>query len=138
MARKRSGMHSQTAYNHFKRLETRYHDCYRQAESYGLTHAALLESLQTRVYSDPAWSKLPAVYRAHLAGWQQATTDAWYRYKLEWRVFWRGRYVESSEVETGTWNECIVDAGAHFWRTRGTDGAMRPFSDMREEASKVA
>ena len=137
-----------TALNHERRLVGLAGEVYFLARLSGSTHESLLERLQARVYSDPAWPKVPAWVQAKVfaVAWQHD----FYRPSLHAKEFERmladsrdgkpvkpaaylrwqhrikstGERVSSSEVsERGCWAEI---ESAHVWNHKPEDHA--PFS----------
>lgn len=72
-------MKTSTAYNHQQRLSARMREIYATARHSGESHAWILDKIQARVHSDPAWDRVPGWVRAHVNQVGSACLDNLYR-----------------------------------------------------------
>ena len=114
-------MRAGTCYRHTERLIGQLSSIWAEARSFKASHDWILKERQRRVYSDPAYRKLPEHARAYIRGWERAFNNA-KQSDLEWRLLYRGQWYSAHSAPTAavprfpeTAPYGMVEAGAHFW-----------------------
>ena len=82
-------MRISTALNHERRLKGHVSGIYSMARICGSTHKHILDSLQARVYSDPAWDKVPSWVQTRVFALGHSLLDRLYRPDLYAKEFER-------------------------------------------------
>jgi len=99
-----------------------------RARREGPTAEALREEIKRVTYGTPEWKRLPQWAQAEVTGYGRALSDEDYSSHLEWRMYFRGKYVSGDDVPEGGWSEVESGAGCHFWRQSG-----KPFGTAKAE-----
>lgn len=131
----RSGMRASTAYNHQARLLKQVQETYSLAVQLHLTYQEIAERLDQRVYSDPAWSRLPSYVQTYIFGWLECKRSEINRYHMVWLMSVDGQLLTSKEMSLldeqerkyhfiydadhrSVWARCNMDLSRHVWCNR--------------------
>jgi hypothetical protein len=89
-------------------------DIYSSAAHFKLSHEDILNRLSKYYYASKAYKTANRVTRAYVSGYLDALGKAHYKH-LEWRVFYRGKLVLSTDIEPNTWHEIDTDKSHHTY-----------------------
>ena len=137
-----SGMHANQAYNWERRFMSIAKDVYNSAILFHWSHKRLLENLEQRLYSLPAWKKAPRYARAYVTGWMLCRADHIWEHQTVWVMSVDGQLLTGKEIDALTtkekqegldcrvayrspWGRIESEKSCHVWR----DAAGNPMRD---------
>ena len=130
-------MKRSTASNHLQRWSEFVNDTFSQARHFALSHSEIIENLKNKVYSDPAWEKVPSWVRERISSKREHLFDQLYCAVIHgedlkrvingtfvpafvrWQLRVDGEFVSCEEISRrrGDGDEDIWNRveGAHVW-----------------------
>ncbi len=105
-------MNVQTALNHLSDFKSRFGSILSMAEIGGYTHDWMLDEMQSRIYKQPQWDKLPRWARAEFHGHMTAIMQSLYHSRVVWRHIHNG-------IAFADWNECPEECKQAMRENRG-------------------